>query len=286
MIDEQNLTVPHPYSKMGYYETKFDLKDKHDEMLELMLIFDHFCRENGIHYSIADGTLLGALRHGDFIPWDDDADLMVTREEYQKLRQAIKKGAPIRLFKAHFLDRITAPGFDNRKIYLDLFINEDMPDNKLVFQWKKFKTRFLRSSFQNDTVRNVRHDKFSKTKKYVYDLLNKCVGVAARMVIGKRDVFELNDHTVGIKNHKSSGIYTRYTSRMYETNRRFNKASYDAGYCDIPFRGEKLMAIRNGDVFLQEMYGDYSKLLPEEKRKPEHPVNMMDSPDSCLKWYN
>lgn len=286
MIDVQNLEVPHPYSEMGHYETRYHLKEKHDEMMELMLIFDHFCREHGIRYSLADGTLLGALRHGDFIPWDDDADVMVTREEYNKLRASLDEKSSVRLFKAHFLDRVTAPGFDERKIYLDLFINEDMPKNKVIFAWKKFKTRFLRTSFQNTTVRNVRHDKFSSAHKSVRDLLNRFLGAIARIVIGKRDVFELNDAAVAIKKHKPSGIYTRYTSRMYETNRRFDKVSYEAGYCDISFRGQKLMAINNGDVFLREMYGDYMKLLPEEKRKPEHPVNMMDSPSNCLKWFN
>ena len=286
MAMQLNKSVPYPYSEFGIYEQKYDLQGKHDEMLELLLTFDQFCRENDIKYSLADGTLLGALRHGDFIPWDDDADVMVTREEYKKLRDALDEKSSVRLFKAHFLDRVTAPGFDKRKVYLDLFINEDMPENKVVFAWKKFKTSFLRTSFQNTTVRNVRHDKFSGTHKCVRDLLNRCLGATARIVIGKRDVFELNDAAVAIKNHKPSGLYTRYTSRMYETKRRFDKVSYDAGYCDIMFRGQKLMAIKNGDVFLREMYGDYMKMLPEEKRIPEHPVNMMDSPSNCLKWFN
>lgn len=281
-----NESVPHPYSEMGFYEEKYNLKEKHDKMLELMLLFDKFCRENGIKYSLADGTLLGAMRHGDFIPWDDDADLMVTREEYKKVRAALADNCGIRLFKAHFLDRITAPGFDEKKLYLDLFINEDMPANSLVFRWKKFKTQFLRTSFNNTSVRNVRHDKMSEAKKGARDRLSRFLGAIAKVVIGNRDVFELNDQTVAIGNHKSSGIYTRYTSRMYETNRRFNIKSYNAGYGDVEFRGHRLMAILNADTFLREMYGDYSVLLPEEKRKPEHPVNMMDSPASCMKWYN
>ncbi len=281
-----NDVIPHPYSEMGYYEEKYNLKGKHDEMLELMILFDNFCRENGIKYSLADGTLLGALRHGDFIPWDDDADLMVTREEYKKIRDALSDNCGIRLFKAHFLDRVTAPGFDAKKIYLDLFINEDMPANSLVFRWKKFKTQFLRTSFNNTTVRNVRHDKMSEAKKVARNRFSRILGTVAKIIIGKRDVFELNDKTVAIANHKSSGIYTRYTSRMYETNRRFNIESYNAGYGYVKFRGRRLMAILNADTFLREMYGDYSVLLSEEKRMPEHPVNMMDSPANCMKWYN
>ena len=73
---------------------------------------------------------------------------------------------------------------------------------------------------------------------------------------------------------------------MYETNRRFNKESYDAGYGDVLFRGEKLMAIKNADTFLREMYGDYTKLPPEEKRIPEHPVDMLESSAECICYYN
>lgn len=281
-----NNSIPYPYSSMEDYEKKYHLKEKHDEMLSLLIIFDKFCRTNGIKYSLADGTLLGAMRHGDFIPWDDDADVMVTRDEYKKIRKALSNDCTIRLFKAHFLDRVTAPGLDAKKVYIDLFINEDMPANRIIFEWKKFKTRFLRTSFNNTTVRNVRHDKMNIFQKMIRNIIKESVGCIATIVIGKRDVFELNDRTVAIGKHKSAGIYTRFTSRMYETNRRFNKKSYNAGYGNVIFRGQKLMAIRNSETFLKEMYGDYHKLLPEEKRKPEHPVNMMESPEKCIKWYN
>ncbi|MCH1982930.1 LicD family protein [Ruminococcus sp. OA3] len=281
-----NINIPHPYSEMGDYEEKFRLKETHDEMLELLLIFDTFCRKNKIYYSLADGTLLGAFRHGDFIPWDDDADVMVTRGEYDKIRKAIQQDSSVRLLKIHFLDRITAPGFDIKKVYIDLFINEDMPKSSIVFMWKKFKTQFLRIYFNNSNVRNVRHDKFNRFYRILRQIAESVLRVIAILVIGKRDVFELNDKTVAIKSHQSSGLYTRYTSRMYETSRRFNIESYNSGYVDVLFRGERLMAIKNAHTFLKEMYGDYNKLLPEGKRKPEHPVNMMDSPDSCIKWYN
>ena len=54
-----------------------------------MADFDRVCRENGIGYSIAYGTLLGAVRHHGFIPWDDDVDVVVTREDYNKLRRLL-----------------------------------------------------------------------------------------------------------------------------------------------------------------------------------------------------
>lgn len=281
-----NDFVEYPYSKLCDYEGKYNLKDTHDAFLELLLEFDSLCRRKGVQYSLADGTLLGAMRHGDFVPWDDDADVMVTRTEYKKLRNALSETDKIKLMKIHFLDRITTTDMERRGVYIDLFINDDMPQNKVLFEWKKLETCFLRTYFQNDKVRNVRHDHLSKFKKGIHKVASKTSHYFLMVIIGKKDVFELNDKLVEIGNQMPSGIYTRFTSRMFETKRRFNKASYDEGYADVEFRGVKLRAIKNADTFLREMYGDYMKLLPEEKRKPEHPVNMLDSPKRCIKRYN
>lgn len=281
-----NKVIKYPYSDYGSYESNNNLYNVHEQMLELLIAFDEFCDRYNISYSLADGTLMGAMRHGDFIPWDDDADVMVTRKEYLKIREAIKHDDSILLFKAHFLDRVTTKSFKESKIYVDLFINDDMPASSILFSWKKFKTRFLRCAFNNTTVRNVRHDNRKRFVNWAHHLFGQIARFFTVIYLAGRDVFDQNDKEVSIGNSKASGIYTRYTSRMYETNRRFNKDSYDEGYALVNFRGHRLMAIKNADVFLREMYGDYMILPPEERRKPEHPVNMMNSPKSCIKWYN
>lgn len=62
-----------------------ELKQLHRVLHTMLADWDTFCRKHGITYYLAGGTLLGAVRHGDFIPWDDDADVMVTREGYEAL---------------------------------------------------------------------------------------------------------------------------------------------------------------------------------------------------------
>lgn len=281
-----NTNVPFAFSEYAYYEEKYQLAEQHDRLLDILTEFDAFCRANDIYYSLADGTLLGAIRHADFIPWDDDADVMMTRVEYEKLKKALTPDTKVQMCKVCFLDRITIRGYGEQGLYMDLFINEDMPESDALFVWMKFKTRFLRTYFNKIETMNARHSDYRGLKKWTQSILGTVGHALVSLLIGKQDVFTVNDKAVAIGKHKPSGIYTRFTSRMYETNRRFNKKSYEEGYADILFRGKRLMAIKNAKVFLYEMYGNFDSMPPEDKRVPEHSINMLEAPSDCIKWYN
>ena len=67
----------------------FELKDIQKELLVLLTEIDQICRKHDIPYYLSGGTLLGALRHEGFIPWDDDADINMTREAYEKFEAVI-----------------------------------------------------------------------------------------------------------------------------------------------------------------------------------------------------
>ncbi len=69
-------------------------EELHRANMELLRKFDSFCRERGIRYFITFGTLLGAVRHGDIIPWDDDIDVTMLRSDYEKLLKVPKEEYP------------------------------------------------------------------------------------------------------------------------------------------------------------------------------------------------
>ena len=66
----------------------------HEELLKMVGEIDQICRKYGITYYLAGGTALGAVRHNGFIPWDDDVDLFMPRDQFYKFREAVKKEAP------------------------------------------------------------------------------------------------------------------------------------------------------------------------------------------------
>ena len=85
-----------------------DLKRLQNIQLELMSEFDRVCRKHNIKYTITCGTLLGAIRHKGFIPWDNDADISMLREDYEHFKKVANELDPEICF---FQDHDTDPGY-------------------------------------------------------------------------------------------------------------------------------------------------------------------------------
>lgn len=113
------------------------------QLLELLKTFHSFCVENNIKYSLDWGSLLGAIRHKGFIPWDDDLDIMVDRENYQKLQKLI--GSDNRLSfditspNTLWIPRIRLTHNNGGFIYpptIDVLIMDNAPNNTVVRHWR------------------------------------------------------------------------------------------------------------------------------------------------------
>lgn len=117
-----------------------ELREVHAETLEALKLFDALCTEYGARYSLHGGTLLGAMREHGFIPWDDDADVTFTREEYEKFRDGARRGPlPEHLKFSEFsaqhprvwLRRPGRPG-----AWIDLFIYDNISENRVARKLK------------------------------------------------------------------------------------------------------------------------------------------------------
>ena len=81
-----------------------DIKDVQNCLFAILEAFADFCEEQNLTYFLAYGTLLGAVRHKGFIPWDDDVDVLVPREDYEKIHEFARSGKTLGKYRFEFYD--------------------------------------------------------------------------------------------------------------------------------------------------------------------------------------
>ena len=109
------------------------LEDIHARLLEILIDIDAFCRREGIRYSLGYGTLLGAVRYGDFIPWDDDADLIMPRADFDRF---------VTTYPADGRFHCLLNTVNDKEFYISGFAKVHDPSTEKYIGNKKFKYRY------------------------------------------------------------------------------------------------------------------------------------------------
>ena len=132
-------------------DPKYGFLELQDKILEIAVYIDKLCRENDINYCLMGGSALGAKRHGGFIPWDDDLDVFMTPDNYEKFRKVFNENgdkekyylqewgltdgmvtiSKIRLNNTSYIEESLKKWDIHHGIYVDIFILHTCPDNKL-----------------------------------------------------------------------------------------------------------------------------------------------------------
>lgn len=256
-------------------------------VLKLLIEFDRICRENKIEYSLAGGTLLGAVRHKGFIPWDDDGDVLVTRENYEKIKSIFKNindsnfgfmdensegyYYPFAKFydKHTFLKTLIPIDKDIKDlgVFLDIFPIDKLPDSKqeLLFFSKKinglYKNMFnTLPGYYSLSQSKVKH-LIKLIALYPKYLKIKSKGNTKQYQAKVLDELKKYNST----NMKHGGyILSEYSTRECIDIDTFNE------YIDISFEGHKFRAMKNYTTYLESLYHDYMSLPPESDRHPKH----------------
>ena len=239
-----------------------------------MKYIDRLCRENGITYYIMGGTALGAIRHGGFIPWDDDLDIFMTPSEYEKFKSVFEKQnstdfilqewrttpnyleyAKIRMngttfIEEHFKDRLDM----HHGIYVDIMILHKVPDSKLtqkiVYYYSKFVTLYGLSQ------RNW------KPKTKMQALILKSLKILPCKLMAKHCYKKI---------YKYDGMQENFKYCYWITPAKFKNGLFDQSFfespVDIPFEDTALLGSERIKEYLEYRYGDYMKLPSEAARK-------------------
>lgn len=250
-------------------------------LLETLNYFHNFCEDHNLEYFLIGGTLLGAVRHKGFIPWDDDIDVVMPRRDYDKLKLLANKIELPYVYKDYSTDKnyiypfakITQSDllfeeiyykpfqsgvwidvfpldytFDNivfRKIHFTLM---DVVRKSLILKYGSFKLN-KRSSLVTNTSKLL-HPLFEKLPRKTFNFLFESL----------EDI----PNTYFKQHHNLANLYGAWGILEVAPKDLFDeKELYE-------FEGYKFWGIKNADYWLQKVYGDYMELPPEHKRRSEH----------------
>lgn len=247
---------------------KKPLKQHQKEEFDFLVKFDKICKKNNTKYSLAFGTLLGAVRHKGFIPWDDDIDLMMEKDELEKILPELEKKYKIRNM-VNNKNKASLYSFDAMQIIkedtnnaLDIFIFERTSSNKL---YQLCQSLFMKiytpiSSLEMGGVSK----RGGGTMRIIWKMLHYSLGKMFRVMklTKKLNALYLK---IFIKTNKNKGDYfIREMSMMIFSKRDLYPLKR------IIFEGRKFPVINNYEKFLKLKYNKYW-ILPEKKeRVPMH----------------
>lgn len=259
---------------MAEQNKKSAVRDVQMKILDIMKYIDRICRLNGISYYIMGGTALGAVRHGGFIPWDDDLDIFMTHDEYCRFKKAMAEDgddtfvlqewktteryleyAKVRMNGTTFIEE----AFRNRKdlhqgIYVDIMMLHKVPNNRMIQHIVYYESKFV--TLYALSQRNW------KPKTSMQALILKSLALLPCQLLARmayRHIYRYDNMT------KS------YKYCYWITPAKFKAGLFDAEYfenpVDIPFEDTMLMGSSHIKEYLAYRYGNYMELPPEDKRR-------------------
>lgn len=249
--------------------------------LDILIDVADFCEKNGIRYFLAYGTLIGAIRHKGYIPWDDDIDIMIPRPDYDKFLKLYSdksgrykavspadKNAKLAYAKVIDTKTVKIEGGvkysdenDCSGVDIDVFPLEGQPTDEKDFIGYMKKRRFL--------IREL----YAKTNRIWYGSLKRRLGMLAFLFVKLKNkdkiIEEINatNYLYDFDKAEFVGI-TGGMEDAIEKN-RYKKAWFDKT-TEVDFEGYRFKAPSDYDAVLRRLYGDYMKLPPENERITHH----------------
>lgn len=261
----------------------FDIKKYQSILIEMVDVFDKYCRKNNLRYTLCGGSLLGAVRHKGIIPWDDDLDVIMPRPDYRKF---------LGLSQKHFVENYSIVDYTNKDYYylpmakmvddrtvliemeenrkcpigvnIDIFPIDAIPEDARLQNkiYTKHRRLLKKAYFAN---------RFPCVKSafigiyYFFRYLSYCY---YHLFYNGKKLLKKADELCSQENYQEASKVRIYTSYQHH-NKIFEKRVFEE-FVDLEFNGLKLMCIKDYDTYLKALFGDYMKLPAIEKQVCHH----------------
>lgn len=273
-------------SRFSEYKLSEEQRQKlHAELFDMMCDLKKICADNGLTFMLCGGTLLGAVRHGGFIPWDDDVDVMMPRRDYDKLYDIFENNekyyldGPEKAECAHKMIKMMKRGTDyveigcdhpdypaGKNLFIDIFPIDNMPKGKARLRALRFYVAFHAASLiYENKYRSPVIEKLAKSDKEVkkyYRMRHSFARILRIFGSGKRYTkiaIKLSDY----KKHTGySGIPLGIAYNREKFEERILSEVCEMDFCGVPFP----VPVHYRE-YLENLYGpDYMVPPPPEKR--------------------
>lgn len=263
--------------------TDEELKQLQNVEAEILAEFVRICDKHKLNYVLMGGSCLGAIRHDGFIPWDDDIDVGMNRDEYNRfieiqkdelndkyyfesmetddeynlIQGKIKKKGTIYAEVGNNLPK------EKQGIWIDIFPLDNVSDNDKEMKRDFYKV-FAKKMMISFKLGNDHHSK-SKGKELVLKGLKFC----SHFINVNKQKQKLNKLLIKHNNKKTKRVISYGSGYLL-------KAVFDSDYCTNrilhKFMDKEYYIPKNYDKFLRQLYNDYMQLPPKEKQAPIHPI--------------
>lgn len=256
------------------------LRQLQEALLSMLIDIDEVCKEKGIKYSLASGTALGAVRHQGFIPWDDDLDILMVRDQYDKFIKVAPESlktrgytvqkdfspewpmtyAKVRKDHTTYIENYS-PKIENahQGIFIDVFPIDNLSDNEFHarLQWGMFELLVAKT-----------------LKKRGY----KTDSIVKKFVMGISGIFPeqaMKEFVINNKEGHSRRVHCFLGAAVHRERNIFNRNDFSE-YIDINFENHVFPIMTGYDDYLSVSYGDYMKLPPENERSMHMHASIID----------
>ena len=253
-------------------------KELKDIQLKMIEEINNFCRRYNLSFYLAYGTLIGAVRHKGYIPWDDDIDILMPRKDYERFIKEFQSNSGLGVLsyqndKDYYLPfskvinekTCLKEGINynvNIGVYIDVFPLDNIPNGKVARKIQFYKAKFFRN------IINLKPLDKNKKKNPFKRLIINVAKVFTFFL--KMEFLNKMINKIAIKyNTKDTNYVGNLTALAYKNREFWNKDDFkETVYMN--FEGIKLPCPKGYDNILRKTYGDYMKLPPKEKQVSHH----------------